>query len=212
MGRLAVGDREALLLHLRRLTIGSRLAVVAPCEACGGLVDVSMSIDDLLQAPYGDWRAEYETALTLDDGASLSVRYRLPTGDDQTAVALTALYDLSAARHMLLSRCVLQTGEATTPQASVDDALARELPPLLSAMDPQAESLLDYTCPSCGAEGQLLLDAANLLFRELGIGRGSLYREVHTLASSYHWSEDAILALPWPKRQRYLSLLAQEVS
>ena len=36
--------------------------------------------------------------------------------------------------------------------------------------------------------------------------------EVHILALHYHWSEADILALPSPKRQRYLSLLARHVA
>jgi hypothetical protein len=36
--------------------------------------------------------------------------------------------------------------------------------------------------------------------------------EVHVLALHYHWSEAAILALPSPKRQRYLGLLSRHLS
>src|SRR5688500_43648 len=34
---LAAGDREALLLHLRRITLGDRLLCVLSCRACGSL-------------------------------------------------------------------------------------------------------------------------------------------------------------------------------
>ena len=36
--------------------------------------------------------------------------------------------------------------------------------------------------------------------------------EIHVLALHYHWSEAAILALPAPRRQRYLALLARHVA
>ncbi len=36
--------------------------------------------------------------------------------------------------------------------------------------------------------------------------------EVHVLALHYHWSEADILALPSPKRQRYLALLARHLA
>jgi hypothetical protein len=39
-----------------------------------------------------------------------------------------------------------------------------------------------------------------------------LMEEIHVLALHYHWSEAAILALPAPKRQRYLALLARHVA
>jgi hypothetical protein len=68
--------------------------------------------------------------------------------------------------------------------------------------------MLEFTCPACATRGQVLFDAADLLFRELGLGRGDLYGEVHRLALAYHWSEAEILALSWAKRRRYLDLLA----
>jgi hypothetical protein len=36
--------------------------------------------------------------------------------------------------------------------------------------------------------------------------------EVHMLALHYHWAEAAILALPAPRRRRYLSLLARDLA
>ena len=36
--------------------------------------------------------------------------------------------------------------------------------------------------------------------------------DVHLLALHYHWSEAAILALPWPRRRRYLAMLARDLS
>src|SRR5687767_8230456 len=51
---LAVGDREALLLHLRRLTLGERIQSVARCPRveCGERMDVEFNIGDVLQPPY----------------------------------------------------------------------------------------------------------------------------------------------------------------
>jgi len=34
--------------------------------------------------------------------------------------------------------------------------------------------------------------------------------DVHALASRYHWSERGILALPLPRRARYLALIEAE--
>lgn len=37
-----------------------------------------------------------------------------------------------------------------------------------------------------------------------------LFRDVHRLAKTYHWSEPEILRLERPRRQRYLALLDEE--
>src|SRR6266536_3258635 len=45
---LTVGDREALLLHLRRATIGERLQCVVNCagRGCGKPMDVALTVED----------------------------------------------------------------------------------------------------------------------------------------------------------------------
>jgi len=59
------------------------------------------------------------------------------------------------------------------------------------------------TCPECGADNVIEPDPYPLLRRD-----GSrLLLDVHRIASHYHWSEAAILALPRGRRQRYLDLI-----
>ena len=50
---LTVGDREALLLHLRRLMIGERMSCTLRCanSQCGVMLDVELSVSDLLLPP-----------------------------------------------------------------------------------------------------------------------------------------------------------------
>ena len=50
---LTVGDREALLLHLRRLTFGDRMQCTLTCPQsdCGELMDFELNVSDLLQPP-----------------------------------------------------------------------------------------------------------------------------------------------------------------
>src|SRR3954452_7144236 len=67
---LTVGDREALLLHLRRLTYGDALTLVADCGACHEPMDVDVSIGQLLAVSPPASAADHEV-----DG----IRFRLPT-------------------------------------------------------------------------------------------------------------------------------------
>src|SRR5947207_3718804 len=56
---LTVGDREALLLQLRRLTFGDRLQCVLECPAsdCGAKLDLELRVTELL-IPAGECRPE----------------------------------------------------------------------------------------------------------------------------------------------------------
>jgi hypothetical protein len=195
---LTIGDREALLLQLRRLTFGDRLEAVVSCpvEDCGERLDVELSVADLLVEPYADedeWR-------DADVGElERRVMFRAPTGADQAAAARLAP-DMKAAARALVERCV-KGGE-------VDDAVARELPALMADRDPQAEVVLSLSCPACDTEFRVLFDAGEYLQGELAGRRTELYDEVHRLALHYHWSEREIMSLPSGKRRRYLKLLA----
>jgi hypothetical protein len=216
---LTIGDREALLLHLRRLTGGERLPCVLHCPApgCGQPMDLDLRVSELLLPPYAQPQPEHKATLG-DDGTATHVRFRLPTGADQEAVAVPAITDPDAATDLLLRRCLLQIAvgderatEVTT-ETDLPEAVRRELPELLVRLDPQAELLLNLTCPSCGHALTALFDAAAYLFQEVSDRASHLYHEVHLLAFYYHWSEAEILGLSAARRQRYLDLLAEGLS
>ncbi len=216
---LTVGDREALLLHLRRLTVGERLLCVLHCPApgCGQPMDLELRVSDLLLPPYAEARPEHEATLN-GDGVASHVRFRLPTGADQEAAAVLATTDTEAATDLLLRRCLLQIavgdGPAVdvTPETDLPDTVRRELPALLARLDPQAELLLSLACPDCGHPFTALFDAASYLFQEVSDRATHLYREVHLLAFYYHWSESEILGMTAVKRRRYLDLLAEALT
>jgi hypothetical protein len=199
-GRLVVGDREALMLHLRQITFGDKLEPMVRCPKaeCGQRMDVSLRTSDLLVPPAPDAVPEY---IERDLPGLGVVRFRLPCGHDQEAVAALARSNPAAAARMLLGRCV--------------DHPVDELPPgafeviggWMADLDPQAEIRLDLRCPDCGHVFSSIFDAGAYLFEETAMRSRDLYRQVHVLASRYHWSETEILAMTPPKRQRYIDLL-----
>ena len=84
------------------------------------------------------------------------------------------------------------------------------LPNVMAALDPQAELVLSAECLACRAAFDTLLDATSVVVHEIEEARRQLYRDVHLLASHYHWSEEDILALSDRKRQLYLELIEAE--
>jgi hypothetical protein len=197
---LPVGDREALLLHLRRLTLGEAMPCVLRCPdpGCGERMDLDLRVSDLLISPTASGQEHHEVVL---DGRK--IRFRLPTGGDQEEAAELAGIDPDAAADLLLRRCV---GE---PPDDLPPFVAERLPGLMAELDPQAELTLDLTCPACGHGFSTIFDAGSHLFQELRNQELRLYREVHLLAFHYHWSEREILELPGRKRRLYLDLLSE---
>ena len=212
---LTLGDREALLLHLRRLMSGNRLRCLLTCPSpeCQEKLEVEVDVEELLLPPYGEALQEYEITLRQEDGASNSVRFRLPTGADQEAAAVMARTDVAGAADLLFRRCVLSvTSSDGSPVDKLPDSLGEQLSDRMAELDPQAEITLHLDCPVCSTAFSTIFDTASYLIQELEAGMRPLYREVHLLAYHYHWSATEILGMGIGKRRRFLRLLEEELT
>jgi hypothetical protein len=200
---LSLGDREALLLHLRRLTLGERLECVLRCSGlgCGEPMELDLAVSDLLVPLATPAEAWYEEVFQAG-AAPFRVRFRLPTGEDQELAADLVREDTSSAASLLLARCV-EGGPELPP------AVAAAVAERMALLDPQAEIVLRLACPACGHETSTLFDAAAWLYQEIAGRAAELYREVHLLAFHYHWHEADILAMTGRKRRLYLGFLAE---
>jgi hypothetical protein len=211
---LTVGDRDALLLHLRRLTFGDRMSLelVCPHPGCGERMDLDLLVSELLVPSYVQ-PAEAHEAIFGPPEAAYRVRFRLPTVADQEAAAPFAADD-EAAGMLILRRCVLGVGEAASGAeiGELPASIAVDLSARMAALDPQAELVLNLTCPDCGGNFRSDLDIADYLFAELAERGRELYRQVHRLAFHYHWSEDAILGMSQTRRLLYLDALHDGLS
>lgn len=211
--QLTVGDREALLLHLYRLTCGDRLDLVAACPRCGERLELELRAGDLLLSTEPPCEAEQWAELSGARG-TVSVRVRLPTGEDQERAARRAADDEAEAARDLLRTCLLEVAAADAAEV-IDGAggvlpgeLEEALAERLGELDPQAEIRLATSCPDCRADIELAFDAGELVHAEIDGARHRLFREVHLLALYYHWSEGEILAMTARRRHLYLELLA----
>lgn len=205
---LTVGDREALAWHLRRLTTGDRVQGVVTCPAagCAEPLDIDLRVTDLLLPAYPEHPPE-RTARFRAAGADWEVRFRLPTGADQDAVGALAARDPAAAAGQLLAGCVRGATAGGEPVADLPDEVAERVSEAMADADPQAEARLALTCPVCGRGFESVLDAAGFVVSEALARAGRLFREVHTLARTYHWSEADILRLTAARRRTYLELI-----
>ena len=209
---LTAGDREALLLQVRRLMLGDRLACVISCPECQEKLDLEIDVENMLQPATTAPVHEHELKIEDESGAAATVRFRLPEGIDQEAVATLALTDVEAAAELLLRRCVL----AVTSNGEVTDQLPASLHESLTArmaeLDSQAEINVLANCEACGGSFNLIFDAATFLFQEMKAEFQRLYREIHLLAFHYHWSPADILNLSPRERRRFLELLDRELN
>jgi hypothetical protein len=204
---LTVGDREALMLHLRAAAFGERLACTLDCPHCSSRMDPNLTVEQLLCAPYEEVRESYEATLGSSQDRC-RMRFRLPTGADQEAVAGES--DVEVGVRLLAERCVEEVRVRGRAASAVPTGVLAELSAAMAQLDPQAEISLRARCPECEVSFVGLLDASALLLSELTGSLDRLLHEVHAIALRYHWSEQEILALDLRRRRRYLELLVDE--
>jgi hypothetical protein len=198
---MLVGDRDYLMLQLRRLTFGDRVQAVVDCPSCKSKMDIDFDAASVpLEVGAAD-SATYEIALpAAADRPARVLRFRLPCGGDQEA-ALGL--EIPVGGEAVLRRCLLG-GEAVplTPGEKLDVIEAME------AHAPRVELELELACPECRRSFVMPFDMTAFFLDELKITATQLLREVHGLAFYYHWSEREILGLRRDRRRTYLALLS----
>jgi hypothetical protein len=175
-------DRNYLLLELRRITLGDRLACWYTCPSCGREVSVAEDLGTIRVRRLAEDERPEPYVVELEDGwqdrhgtVHKRVVLRLPTGVDEGFVARTAERDPFQARDALLLRCIVSFG--TLPERELQAygvKVLRELTlgdrrTLFRAFEHNAPGV-DFRrlihCGHCGARFETVLDAA--AFFELG--------------------------------------------
>lgn len=202
LARLPLGDRDALLLEVRRATLGDRLEAVEDCPRCDGRVEVDLSCAGAAAGPGaepGHWTVRHgDVRLTLRTLDSL----------DAAAAAAAGEAGAEAARTVLLRRAVV-AAERDGHELAVEELPAGAVAAVAAALaerDPRAELLLELECPSCGGAWTAALDVASFVWAELASRAQRVLGEVGALAAAFGWREADILALSEPRRAAYLAL------
>ena len=71
VAELTIGDREAILWHLRSICFGDRIAAVVECPQCHEKLDIDLSVAGLLQPTYPRW-----TETFTEDVAGHRIKFR----------------------------------------------------------------------------------------------------------------------------------------
>jgi hypothetical protein len=168
LGSLLAGDREALLLAIRKATFGSEIEVNTVCDKCPELqifkIDLNKDVEvKTLEDPIKDRR------FTVELKAGLA-KVNLPTGDVQTQIINATDKNSAELDTMLLASCVTEIGDQpvlspnrirslgiTDRRLLLDEIASRNPGPQLSE--------IKKACGTCGQEVYLPLTLAEL-FRQ----------------------------------------------
>lgn len=203
--QMTVGDRVAILLNLRKLTLGEIMHCEINCPSCKEIIFIDLSVSNLLQPVESLPKTEYE--IKIDN---FTLKVRLPNGRDQGAMLssygnTTILQSASQAASDAI-RSFIVSSEPSLPDVISDDFVAK-LGSEMEKLDPQSNILLNIECPTCKDSFQTPFFIEDFFFQEISAIQGQVEEEIHWLAYHYHWSEKDILSLTMKRRKRYVDLI-----
>jgi hypothetical protein len=178
------------------------LVVQCPGESCGQLLEITLALDDLLGLQR---QAECRDLLDWMEGGK-PLRLRRPTGRDQRTWRSTVFASAAEARGDIV-RTLAVEGATLRLEDSLE-ALDAEL----AAFDPLVAFSLRIACTECGAENEFPVELEEVALRELKKRQAQLLRDVHRLATRYHWSEAEVFDVTPERRARYLRLIEAEAA
>ena len=189
---IVTSDRDRLLARLYMSLYGPKVESTIHCQNCNEKFDLDFSLEDLLkhyqiQPVEVSSRGNYE----LEPG----IIFRLPTGEDEMHITAATKDDREK---LLLERCLVE-GNPDLNSEKVQLKMA-ELAPVLSME-------MEAVCPECKHSQTVHFDIQSFLLTKIKQERPLLLREVHLIASYYHWSHREILELPRNLRKHYAALI-----
>jgi hypothetical protein len=168
LGILLAGDREALLLAIRKATFGAELEVSTVCDKCPELQTFKIDLDaDVetkeLSDPINDRR------FTVDLKAGLA-KVNLPNGDVQTKLINATDKNSAELDTLLLTSCVVEIADqpvlSSTRIRNLGINDRRTLLEEIAKRNPGPQlSEIKKACKNCGQEVSLPLTLAEL-FRQ----------------------------------------------
>lgn len=212
IAEMTIGDRVALLLHLRRISFGEVAQLETRCPACQEPIASDLAISELVRHMQVQPEVDYYN-IEFDE---YSVWARLPCGRDQGLIAQVENHaedattpDIDYARQ-IVKMCV--TRSIPDLPKDLPDDLVQKISTKLEVLDPLANISLNMICPVCNHSFKMPFFVEQFLFQELMMRQRQLDQEIHWLAFYYHWNENEILSLPLTRRKRYVELIADELS
>jgi hypothetical protein len=204
---LSIGDRTALLLHLRKMTFGDLLKCALACPSCSKNMSLDLSVTDILHISHSKPQKDYDLEI-----AGFSLKVRPLTGADQELIfdKYGKADNNNKISEELVRSCILYSNHSL-PKSLPDDFIFT-ISSKLDEIDPLSDIVFNLICPNCQHTFQTLFDAERFIFHEIGLRQNQLEREIHWLAFNYKWTESEILSLPLKKRKRYVELINATLS
>lgn len=174
VGDLLLGDRDFLLLEIRRISMGDIINSATECEDCKNKIEVKFNIDEIKVYPLNEKECE-----TLDgqrvfriqsSSPPVNAAFRFPRGEDQYAILPLLQKNPVEANYRLYAACLVEWNGNKGPFAA---SFFESLP--VSTLDvidgefterlPGPDLSQEVSCPVCSSGIEMTFQGSDFLFR-----------------------------------------------
>lgn len=200
---LSVGKRIECLLVLALGGADDALRFPFKCFGCGEELELEFTLAEIAAL-----QSEADATEIVGVGvAGRRMEFRKLSGHDQEMLAGAAFSDEYEAATEIIGKL------AVDPDA-LERLAARDVESIEEAME-AADPLVSFNCRvdcgECRQQNDHELDLFETALDMLRRTQRRLVLSVHRLASTYHWSEREIFAVPEWRRQQYLELIGAKL-
>ena len=194
---LCVGDRQYLMRQLAVHIDDSPIWLTVKCNACSELFDFSVRHSELPVKPAGKNFPEF--VMQTRQG---KLKLRVPTGLDQEIIA--QVEDDEQSLQQLLDSLIKPLSDKNQTN-HYSKEIIEQVEKAIEDMSPEVVTEVLAECPYCQKNNKIPVSPYTCLERPVD----NLFKEIHSLAIHYHWSEQEILSMPRSRRLTYLGLIDQ---
>lgn len=180
LDKLLAGDRDFLVLEIRKFSMGNKITSVVRCGACNEKVDITYNLDSVPVTRIPDSGGDIEvvsgerifTVSYTPEGVGepVTVRFRFPSGGDQSEASSLGNKNPIEANYRMYYRCLVDWNGKRPSELS--PTLFEDQPlPVLDAIDKEFMRRLPgpqfgetVPCALCGADNTIDLSASDFFF------------------------------------------------
>lgn len=182
IGELLLGDRDALLLEIRRVSMGDIVTATVECDGCQNKIEVKFNLDEIVTTELKEGTFEIKDGQRVfrvqNAALQINALFRFPKGEDQQAILPFLQKNPVDANFRLYALCLMEWNGKVGP---FDGGFFERLPvSVLDAVDDQFSEVQpgpdlrqNVSCPVCTKDIEMTFQGSDFLFRLPKRGRMS---------------------------------------
>jgi len=200
----SIGERDARLLYVRELLFGSVLRNTSDCTSCGQKMEWETTTEELKLQSFQENTEPEKIELEYDNQ---KIQFRLPNSQDMLSVSTIDSKDKQV--DQLIQSCMVNSSIAKKGIQKLSEDLKTRIVKRMEEEDPQANIVMNLSCPECENEWNATFDIMQYLWTEINEWAVRFVQDVYLIASNFGWSEKDILEMNRFRRDLYLNMIKQ---